>query len=320
MQKFYNFKFVFKSTFIGLGDLLKHPIGSLLKDRVEEDEISMTQNPRIACCSDFNRLDSIIESPDKEIDDIFLNNDPELKPENSSIISEVQYENGMYPVIADVKEERVTFENSSAAEKIHCECDKDIPQQNESKDFENEKRLSVVKKSYIVKSEMDLSKPVINSTVEITKVAENHVLFDKKNEFLVNNKPLETKIVSSLSRKKAVILTAEKRHSHPVFPEDILEAYDIIDRTEVKEIKPSTPNTRNALSFINRFKTAFTHSYTKEYDQKSTQLQTNPLVHNDLVIKLSIEKANDGEPMQVTLTSLRIVHLSAQLFPLKNNR
>lgn len=132
-----------------------------------------------------------------------------------------------------------------------------------------------------------------------------------------DNSPLTNSIktnsprnLSPLVRKKAIRLPTGKRHTKTVFYEDVLSAYDIIDRTDVKTIDKS----RNSLSWrqsifsLSNIKSRFRHLLPGTEGEKhrpgsstSQVISENPSCK---VVTVSVQETKDGEPMQViTLSS-----------------
>ncbi|XP_065668917.1 uncharacterized protein LOC100200535 isoform X2 [Hydra vulgaris] len=272
-------------------DLLNNTKKSFSKDKVEEDIIFKTQKNCIELYnSELIKLNYLTELSDNKIDNSSLNHDDDILVEKFNAVQDMKYQKNHLSVLP-------TAEDGSEVKSANS-CNTDKNEQVEFKCLEIPKhRLSVVKKSLIMQNTAECI--ISESEVNEGKVRNENAV-DSKNNLEENQSSEKTRASSPFRRRKGVRLAADVRHNHPVFPEDILAAYDIIDRKEVKEIKPTITSKRN-ISFINRFKTVFSQNYSK--DQKIKSQQKSSMVHNNLVIKLSLEKANDGEPMQVITMS-----------------
>lgn len=158
----------------------------------------------------------------------------------------------------------------------------------------------------------DVARPVTveNKALETTASQTNEnldtptITFNDKDEaFLRNEDSKKRKLSGSnlspkLLRKRAIRLPANKRHSATIMKEDLLAAYDIIDRTDIKnmEVSPTKKNMVNFATLAYRLKRAFSGD-SFELANKAEE-KVNP-ARTKVAVTLSLERTNDGEQIQI---------------------
>ena len=201
-------------------------------------------------------------------------------------INESEFDKKDEPVIPTVK---ITVSNTNSIDKPSKNVHVDVSEKNDS---------------------ITLPEALSQDTLLVTP-GDNHVNNDDPNNQgnLSNGnseqRPSSPRHLSPKAwRKRAIRVPAGKKYKHTIFNEDLLAAYDIIDRKEMKSIE----NTTSSFSMfsLSQLKSKLKSAWLPERTAQTTSVDAgNPHTPaHSTVVQFSVEKTSDGEAMQVNFFGL----------------
>ena len=103
-----------------------------------------------------------------------------------------------------------------------------------------------------------------------------------------------------LIRKPALRYSVGKRHNAVILNEDVLASFDIIDRTDVKEMATSPVKVLHFSDIAARFIHAFSVKKRRKSEAKAS-LHADSGCYRKVPVTVSLEQTDDGEQMQVDI-------------------
>ena len=251
-------------------------------------------------CVTCNKKEDIFSDTNSVIDEMVL-----LPEKTPSLIAE------------DSESEKSDDEDE---ENLEEDKDKSVNEMEENFEYQTVDRtetLSRVKKAEII-TRHESSGTALTSEIIASNSADSMLQETPQGsiESLKNNGdiPKDDKIKSingkvnmspRLIRKPALKYSVGKHHNAVILNEDVLASFDIIDRTDVKEMAKSPAKVLHFSDIAARF----IHSFSMSKKRKS---ETKPSLHVDsgdhrkVPVTVSLEQTDDGEQMQVGILCANI--------------
>ena len=252
-------------------------------------------------CVTCNKKEDIFSDANSVIDEM-----ASLPEKNPSLIAE------------DSESEKSDDEDE---ENLEEDKDKSVNEMEENFEYQTVDRtetLSRVKKAEII-TRHESAGTALKSEIMASNGADS-VLQETSQESIESLKnngdiPKDSKIKSingkvnmspRLIRKPALRYSIGKRHNAVILNEDVLASFDIIDRTDVKEMATSPVKVLHFSDIAAKFINSFSFKKRRKCETKPS-LHADSGGHRKVPVTVSLEQTDDGEQMQVDMLCVNTI-------------